>query len=61
MNRFAEVEEISKSILFLASLDASYITGVNLQVDGGKIKSIWGCSVWFFHSIQTWCEKQNKF
>ena len=40
MNRFAEVEEISKSILFLASLDASYITGVNLQVDGGKIKSI---------------------
>ena len=40
MNRFAEVEEISRSILFLASPDASYITGVNLQVDGGKIKSI---------------------
>lgn len=40
MNRFAEVEEISRSILFLASPDASYITGVSLQVDGGKIKSI---------------------
>ena len=40
MKRFAEVEEISRSILFLASPDASYITGVNLQVDGGKIKSI---------------------
>ena len=40
MNRFPKVEEISRSILFLASPDASYITGVNLQVDGGKIKSI---------------------
>ena len=40
MNRFAEVAEISRSILFLASPDASYITGVSLQVDGGKIKSI---------------------
>ncbi len=40
MKRFAEVEEISKAIAFLASPDASYITGVNLQVDGGKIKSI---------------------
>ncbi len=40
MGRFAEVEEVSKAIAFLASPDASYITGVNLQVDGGKIKSI---------------------
>jgi len=40
MQRFAEVEEISKAIAFSATPDASYITGVNLQVDGGKIKSI---------------------
>ena len=40
MGRFAEVSEISKTIAFLASPDSSYITGVNLQVDGGKIKSI---------------------
>lgn len=40
MGRFAEVYEIAKAILFLSSPDASYITGTNLQVDGGKIKSI---------------------
>ena len=40
MGRFAEVEEVSKTIAFLASPGAAYITGVSLQVDGGRIKSI---------------------
>jgi len=35
MKRFAKPEEITKSILFLASADASYITGSILKVDGG--------------------------
>jgi NAD(P)-dependent dehydrogenase (short-subunit alcohol dehydrogenase family) len=36
MKRFGTVEEIAKSVTFLASEDASYITGVELAVDGGR-------------------------
>lgn len=35
MQRWAKPEEIAKVIAFLASDDASYITGTNLLVDGG--------------------------
>ncbi len=35
MNRWGEADEIAKAILFLASDEASFITGVTLPVDGG--------------------------
>lgn len=35
MKRFGTADEVGKAVVFLASSDASYITGVDLYVDGG--------------------------
>lgn len=35
MKRFGNTDEVAKAVAFLASDDASYITGVELNVDGG--------------------------
>jgi NAD(P)-dependent dehydrogenase (short-subunit alcohol dehydrogenase family) len=37
MGRIGDPEEVAKAILFLASDDASFITGVVLPVDGGYL------------------------
>ena len=38
MRRFGEAKEIAKTVAFLASDDASYITGHDIQVDGGMVQ-----------------------
>jgi NAD(P)-dependent dehydrogenase (short-subunit alcohol dehydrogenase family) len=35
MQRFGSADEVAQAVLFLASAQASYITGANLPVDGG--------------------------
>jgi NAD(P)-dependent dehydrogenase (short-subunit alcohol dehydrogenase family) len=37
LGRTGEIDEVVKPVLFLASDDASYITGVELYVDGGYL------------------------
>ncbi|MDO8473385.1 MAG: SDR family oxidoreductase [Dehalococcoidia bacterium] len=39
LKRLAEPEEIAQAVVYLASDRASYITGVALQVDGGRVTS----------------------
>ena len=41
MNRHGQPEEIGQAAVFLASDDASYITGENLSVDGGSLASMY--------------------
>lgn len=40
IGRFAEPSEIAAAVVFLCSDEAAYITGVSLQVDGGRISAI---------------------
>lgn len=40
MRRAAEANEIARTIAFLLSSEASYITGQNILVDGGLVKSL---------------------
>jgi NAD(P)-dependent dehydrogenase (short-subunit alcohol dehydrogenase family) len=35
MKRFGQPEDVAGAVAFLASQDASYITGVEINVDGG--------------------------
>ncbi len=35
MKRFGQPEEVASTVLFLATPESSYITGVDINVDGG--------------------------
>jgi 3-oxoacyl-[acyl-carrier protein] reductase len=41
LNRFGKPEELANAIVFLCSERSSYITGVSLNLDGGRLKSLW--------------------
>ena len=40
MRRYGTVEEVAAVVAFLVSDDAGYITGQNLRVDGGLMRSV---------------------
>ena len=41
LGRFGRPEELADAIVFLCSERASYITGISLNLDGGRLKSLW--------------------
>ena len=41
LNRFGKPEELANAIVFLCSERASYITGVAVNLDGGRLKGLW--------------------
>ena len=41
LSRFGKPEELANAIVFLCSERASYITGVSLNLDGGRLKGLW--------------------
>ena len=41
LGRFGRADELANAIAFLCSERASYITGVSINVDGGRLKSLW--------------------
>ena len=41
MGRYGTVDEIAKTVRFLLSADAGYITGQNIRVDGGLTRSVY--------------------
>lgn len=45
LGRIAEPEDQAKAVLFLASADAAYITGITLPVDGGQMALHSGFSI----------------
>ena len=40
LKRYGKPEEVASAIVFLASQDASFITGSEILVDGGRFRSL---------------------
>jgi 3-oxoacyl-[acyl-carrier protein] reductase len=41
LGRFGKPEELANAVAFLCSERASYITGVSINLDGGRLKGLW--------------------